>query len=222
MNLLGFPTSYFKAQRALQWWSQRQSRQLSSEAEKIREGLLQETFTLRRSLERSLLDDVDTSTKTGEDCLQQVEHFYHSLEQLSERLAPAYVEDSLPLAIQDLVESWRSRYSRLKVEIALPMDWSPEPIERSLVILRVLDELLEITLSKLATDISLHITLKQQGNLGELIVQIAYPDVATLMSSLASEDLEYLSQTFSFLTSGQCFHCRNELSVAWYFRWEVH
>jgi len=54
MNLLWLLASYFRTQRALQWWSQRQSIQLAHET-KIRDGLLQESL-MRRSLELSLLE----------------------------------------------------------------------------------------------------------------------------------------------------------------------
>ncbi len=219
MSLLGFPISPIRSQRALQWWQARQSRQLLSEAEKIRDGLLQESFTIRRSLELSLEDGRSTSTKLSQDLLQKMEKFYHSLEQLSDHLSPAYIEDSLPLAIQGVVESWQTYNSKLRIKIELPTAWRQESIERSLIILRVLDELLRITASELVRELSLKISLNQQGNLAELIVQILYPDVPTLVSDWSREDLEYLSQTFEFLTSGQCSRRREELTVAWYFRW---
>jgi hypothetical protein len=148
-----------------------------------------------------------------------MEKFYHSLEQLSDHLSPAYIEDSLPLAIQGVVESWQTYNSKLRIKIELPTAWRQESIERSLIILRVLDELLRITASELVRELSLKISLNQQGNLAELIVQILYPDVPTLVSDWSREDLEYLSQTFEFLTSGQCSRRREELTVAWYFRW---
>ena len=219
MSLVWFPASEIRSRRALQWWQARQSRQLLSEAEKIRDGLLQESFTIRRSLELSLEDGRSTSTKLSQDLLKKMEKFYHSLEQLSDHLSPAYIEDSLPLAIQGVVESWQTYNSRLKIEIELPTAWRQEPIDRSLVILRVLDELLRITASQLVRELSLQIRLNQQGNLAELIVQIRYPDVSTLVSDWGREDLEYLSQTFEFLISGQCSRRREELTVAWYFRW---
>lgn len=219
MGLLWLLASYLRAQQALQWWSQRQSMQLFREAEKIRDGLLQESFTMRRSLELSLIDDVELSTKTSEDWLKKIQGFHYSLDQLSDRLSPAYIEDSLPLAIQCVVERWRTCNPRLKIEMELPEPWRHEPPDRSMVILRALDELLRITSSELLTEISMHISLKQQGDLGELIVHISYPNVSTLICYSRPKELQYLSQTFRFLTSGQCFCRRKKLTVAWYFRW---
>jgi hypothetical protein len=203
----------------LQWWQQRQSRWLSCEAEKIRDGLLQESFTIRRSLELSLLNEDSTSTELKQDLLNKMEKFYHSLKQLSDRLSPAYIEDSLLLVIQGVVESWQRCNSNIKIGMEFPTAWRQEPRDRSILILRTLDELLRITSSELVTELSIHISLKQQGNIGELIVHISYPDVLTLDSHWGREDLEYLSQTFQFLTSGQCCRLREELTVVWYFRW---
>jgi hypothetical protein len=219
MSLCCFPASYLRSQRALQWWQQRQSGRLSCEAEKIRDGLLQESFTIRRSLELSLLNEDSTSTKLNQDLLKKTENLYHCLNQLSDRLSPAYIEDSLPLAIQCLVESWQRCNSNVQIEMDLPTVWKQEPRDRSLLILRILDELLKIMLSELVTELLIHISLKQQEKIGELIVHISYPDILTLDSHWRRKDLDYLSQTFQFLTSGQCFRRREELTVAWHFRW---
>jgi len=219
MSLFCFPASYLRSQRALQWWQQRQARQLACEAEKIRDGLLQESFALRRSLEVLLNSEDSTSTHASQEWLKKMEKFHHSLAQLSDRLSPAHIEDSLPLAIQCLAESRLACNSNLKIEIELPAVWRQEPLDRSFVILRVLDELLRITLSELLTELSILVSLKQQGNISELIVQFSARDVQTLVSYWCTEDLEYLSQTFQFLTSGQCFRSKKELTVTWYFRW---
>lgn len=218
MCLLSFLASSSRTQQALQWWFRRQSMQLSLEAEKIRDGLLQESFTMRRTLELSLLDNVEISTKKSQDCLKTIENFYHCLEQLSDRLSPAYIEDSLPLAIQWVIESWRYN-PNLKFQLDLPAHWRHEQPDRSQIILRALDELLRITSSELLTEISIYVSLKLQGDVGELIVHISYPDVPTLVFYSGLKDLKYLSQTFRFLTSGQCFCRRKDLTVDWYFRW---
>ena len=164
MSLCCFPASYLRSQKALQWWQQKQSKQLSREAEKIRDGLLQESFTLRRILELSLLNEDLTSTQLNQDLLEKMEKFHQSLEQLSDRLSPAYIEDSLPLAIQCVVESWQTSNSNVKIEMELPAVWRQEPLDRSLLILKILDELLQMSSSELVTELSIHISLKEQRN----------------------------------------------------------
>ena len=76
-----------RTQKALQWWFQRQSIHLSHEAEKIRDGLLQEAFTIRRSLELSLGENGYNSVTQSQDWLNKIEKFHNSLQQLSDRLS---------------------------------------------------------------------------------------------------------------------------------------
>ena len=215
MTLFLFFASYFKTQRALQWWTQRQARQLSNEAEKIRDGLLQESFAIRRSLELS--NSAEISPKISLDLLNQIEQLYRSLEQLSEQIFPLYLDHSLPLAIQSLVELWRSRNPRLSWQLDLPTEWRHDCSEHRITVLKVLEELLEITSSQLSTETPVYISLKLQGNVVKLIVHTTYSDASSLISN--AKELEYLSQTFRFLTAGRCFRRRNALKVAWYFSW---
>ena len=210
--------SYFRAQRALQWWYHRQSIQLRYQAEKIRDELLQESFTIRRNLELSLVDPVRNLEKLEQDSLLKIEQLHCSLEQLSDCLSPPYIEEDLSLAIQFMLERWRSHDSQLDLKVELPAGWRYESPESIRVILMTLDELLQVSLLP-STATSLYVNLKLQGDVGELIVQISYPDTATLSNYLKLKDLEYLNQTFRFLTSGACFCRKKNLQVIWIFRW---
>lgn len=192
--------------------------QLFHESQKIRDGLLQESFTIRRSLERSLEDDTVLSVDKSQDWLNQVEKFHYSLEQLSNRLFPAFIEESLPLAIQFIIETWQKSHAKLKFKLDLPSYWRQEPSDLSLVVVKVLDELLKITLTGM-TEVSIYISLKLQSGVGRLIVQTFYPDESTLVSSYSAKDLEYLSQSFQFLTSGQCFYQRKDTTLSWCCCW---
>jgi hypothetical protein len=220
LSLLWLVGSYLQIRRALQWWSRRLSIQLLREAENIRDGLLQDSFTMRRSLELSLGDNVEVLVKKNRDWLRQFESFHDSLGQLSDRLSPAYIEDSLPLAIQALVERWqKGSVIPVKIDLELPQHWTQEPADRSLLLLGTLDELLRITLSELLTELKILICLKRHKDMGELSVHISYPNEATLVSYSGFKELQYLSQVFQFLTSGQCFRQRRGLIVVWCFRW---
>ncbi|OKH30674.1 hypothetical protein NIES2119_30590 [[Phormidium ambiguum] IAM M-71] len=219
-SLLYWPASYSKLQQALQWWQSKQSMQLSYESEKIRDSLLQESFTLRRSLEISLLKEDANLTKVNHDLLNQMNKFYHYLQQLSDRLSPAYIEDSLPLAISYLIETWKTDNPQIKIKLNSPVVWQQDSLERNLLILNTLEELLNtITISDSITEVSIVIDLKRQGNLCELNLQISFSDTLTLVSYWNKKDLEYLSQTFEFLTGGQCIRWKEELMVNWCFQW---
>ncbi|MBE9036566.1 hypothetical protein [aff. Roholtiella sp. LEGE 12411] len=219
MTLVRFLASYQRIQQALQWWSSRQSMRLFLEAEKIREGLLQESFTIRRSLDLLAIDNVNLSINKTQECLKQVDSFHHSLVQLSDRLFPAYLQDSLPLAIECLLEPWLVSNPHLYFDINMPAYWRHEPADRSLVVLRALEELLIITLPEVLMPISIYITLQEQKNIGQLMVQITYPDTSTFIFYSNLPELKYLCGSFQFLTSGKSFYRSQNLSIACYLCW---
>lgn len=219
MSLFYWPASYLSLQQALQWWQRRQSTQLSWEAEKIRDSLLQESFTLRRSLEISLLNQDASLTKLNHDLLIQMDKFYHYLQQLSDRLSPAYIEDSLPLAISYRVESWKRYSPHIKIKLNLPVIWQQCPFDRSLLILNILEELFRTAIAELPTEVSIVLNLEQQQNLCDLTVQISSHHTSALVSYWDKKELEYLSQTFEFLADGQCSRWKEDLTVSWWFHW---
>ena len=219
MILMWSLKSHNKTQEALKWWFCRQSSKLFLEAEKIRDGLLQESFTIRRNLELLPVDNVELSVNKTQECLKKTDNFHKSLAQLSDRLFPAYVEDSLPLAIECLLEPWLKSHPDLYFHIDLPAYWRDEPAERSLIVLRALEELLRISLPEALAQISLYITLQEVGNVCQMMVKITYPDVSTEERYSSIPELGYLYESFRFLTSGKCFCRSKNMSAAWYFRW---
>jgi hypothetical protein len=221
MNLLRFFASSLKTEKALQWWSKRQSLHLFQESHKIRDQLLQESFILRRSIERDLAENAELLPKNHQAWLNQLEQLHHSLEKLSDRLVPAYTEDSLPIAIQCLIESWQIRNPPVKFQLDLPTGWRQEQPERNLLIVKILDELIRINLANNSKKILIYIGLKKQSNLGKLTIQTTYPDNCTIIKSSKSKDVEYLNETFRVLTSGQCFYRQEDSKISWYFSWEL-
>ncbi len=221
MNLLRFFASYLKTEKALQWWSKRQSMHLFQESHKIRDQLLQESFILRRSIERDLADNAELLSQNHQAWLNQLEQLHHSLEKLSDRLVPAYTEDSLPLAIQCLIKSWQLRNPPVKFQLDLPTGWRQEQPERNLLIVKILDELIRINLAKNSKKVLIYIGLKKQSNLGKITIQTTYPDNCNISKSSKSKDVEYLNKTFKVLTSGQCFYRIKDSKISWYFSWEL-
>ena len=55
--------------------------------------------------------------------------------------------------------------------------------------------------------------------MGQLMVQITYPDISTLFFYSSLPELKYLCDSFRFLTSGTCFYRNQNLSIIWYFYW---
>jgi len=219
MTLILLVKKLYQTQQALQWWSCRQSLKMFLEAEKIRDGILQESFTIRRSLELLPGGNLDLSTSKTQELLKRFDNFHQSLVQLSDRLFPVYIQDNFPLAIQHLLEPWFTSHSQICFHLDMPKSWRHESVDRSLIILRTLEELLKISLPEVLTQVSIYICLQQQVNLGKLVLQITYPDISTLVFYKNLPEREYICKTFRFLTSGKCFCCINNLSLVCYLYW---
>jgi len=203
--------------RLLRWWYQRQAVRLDCEAERIREGLLQELFVVRRSLELALLSD-RVDTKEAQQWLTQIETLQQALESVMHRLSPPYLGDSLPLAMQHLLKHWQAEYPAVCLELNLPTDWYQEPIEQRRVILTTLDEWLRMIMPQLQSEAVLHISLKQQATSAQLNIQLTTPNVAELLSSNAIL-LNNLQQFFQVLAEGKCYCQRHDLTVTWCYQW---
>ncbi|MBH8572916.1 hypothetical protein I8752_07775 [Nostocaceae cyanobacterium CENA369] len=210
---------YYRIQQALQWWHYRQSIKLFLEAEKIRDELLQEIFTIRCNLYLLKLENMSISSDKTQKYLDKIDNLHHSLVQLSDRLFPPFLQDSLPLAIQCLLERWLVSNPHIHFQSDMPLDWRYEPLERGLIVLMSLEELLTIILSEILASVSIYFSLKQKENVGELKVQINYPDVSTFVFNSHIPEFKHLCETFRFLTSGKCLYRTQELRVTWYFIW---
>ncbi|BAY25087.1 hypothetical protein NIES2100_48880 [Calothrix sp. NIES-2100] len=219
MTILWFLMSELRIRQALQWWANKQSLKRFLEAEKIRDDLLQESFTIRRTLDMLTVDNLDLSVNKIKECVGKIDNFHQSLVELSDRLFPWHLEYSLPLAIECLLESRLLANSHLSLHIDMPVIWERQPVERNLMILSILDDLLTIALPAVLTPISISICLKQRRNICYLMVKINYPDVSTMDLCTNLRELKYLCDSFYFLTSGKCVYRSKQLGVAWYFYW---
>jgi hypothetical protein len=212
-------THNLKIKQALQWWSYRQSMKLFREAEKIRDSLLQDTFSIRRSLDVLKIDHPNLLLQNCYEHTKKIDNFHHSLVQLSDRLSPVYIKESLPLSIQCLLEPWVLSNTHIYFHIDMPAYWQHESIEDSLIIIRALEELLRIILREPSTPIAIYLSLQLTENTKKLTVRITYSDLSNLMSDWDLSELNYLSDSLEFLMSGQCFYNTSNHRLAWYFCW---
>lgn len=209
---------------ASQWWSQQRTRQLEQKAEEIREGLLQELFSCRRSLELHVRAHQGVSIENLEHCLSKLADLHYAVERLSYDLSPPYLEESLPLAVQHLLEQWREQRSKLSVELDLPSFWRGG-LDCNRIVLAALDELLRLTLIENRREKVIHVGLQADGDMGELTVCITYCKPSELMAVSGgnrAKQLKYLSHSFQLLASGQSGGRRQGLRMTWYFRWRLH
>jgi len=209
-----------RIQQALQWWSRRQSIKLFWEAEIIRDSLLQECFAIRRGLDLLAQDNLDSSSPQIQAYLQKIDDFHLALVKLSDRLCPIPIQQSLPLSIECLLETFLESSPHLYYQLDLPLYWqTEESTERSLLILRILEELFIIIIPEICLPVSVYIKLKNQKNRQSLVIKITYPDISTLMLYASLPELKYLRDSFQVLISGKCHYSRQSLSLSCIFSW---
>lgn len=212
-----FLASHWVMRQALQWWHYRQSVRLEQEANAIRDGLLQRSFLLRRRLE---LPSETGPSAASPDWIGEISQFHQALEALSDRLWPPYLEDSLPLAIRALLESWKTRYPNLQFSLETPEDWRQDSPERSRLLLTAMDELFRILLPQASVQGTIALQLFLRNTTAELQICCTRPDDATPPSQLQQSELGFLRHAFRFLMPGTCFCRKYDHTTVWYFRWK--
>jgi hypothetical protein len=214
------PTSPLEIYETMRWWHQRQALQFNAQATEIRDDLLQELFAVRRGLEVWSKSNNNASSHYHHDWLQKIERLHQDLEEISNHLSPPYLEESLPLAIQYAVDSWRTHYRQLEFVLDSPVRQSGESLACNRIILMTLHEFLQLILLNLPEVDFLRIRLSLQETGNRLAIEIPCTSQSTLASFLASDDLKYLSQAFELLTLGECLYQQRELGMTWYFLWQ--
>jgi hypothetical protein len=191
---------------------------MSGEAERIREDLLQKLFAMRRSLELALMDK-QAHPKEVQRWLTQLETIQHSLEAVTHRLVPPYLDDSLPLAMQLALKEWQATHPMLQLEMDLPTDWIAEPFAQRRMVLATLVTWLQITASHLQPRARLRIRLSQQAHSNELLIQLTTSNRSDLPSRAAISELSKLQQAFQVLAPGSCYCQKCDATVTWVYRW---
>ncbi|MGB6298282.1 MAG: hypothetical protein WBF90_19140 [Rivularia sp. (in: cyanobacteria)] len=218
--LLWLLASNYRTQRALRWWHSRQLARMRQEGEAIRNGVLQNTFVMRRHLESPLPSSPESQQKLDTHYLENIEKFHYSVRELSDYLYPAYIDESLPLAIRYVLDTWKNRFPGLNIECELPTEWRDEPSDRSQVILMALEELLACHVSNNSNNFSLFVSLILQGNLNELMIKFTYLDVSKFTYNVVTtDDLLHLCRALKFLLSGKCSRYRQNQAEIWCLRW---
>jgi predicted deacetylase len=74
----------YGVEEALQWLYKKKLMHLESEANLIREQLLQESLAMRRSLELSSIEPNEFASSSRQKCAAQLENFHSTLKELSD------------------------------------------------------------------------------------------------------------------------------------------
>lgn len=224
-TLVGTTTLYFTVRRwlrqrqAWQWWHQRQTAQLHQQAESIRDDLLQQTFAFRRYLESTLADNCDhADTEQAEQWLERFQSFYRSLEQLSDRLSPPFIEDSLPLALQFMVQTWQHSYPGLTVRLDIPSDWPGPSVNKNPIILSVMTGIIELLTP--VDGYQLQITLERQDNLCQITFKQENHQATGKKMCAKAPEITHLKEIFRSLTAGRLDIVINEAGLTGQLCWQ--
>lgn len=233
---------------AIQWWYQKKLRQWSSEANLIREQLLQESFAMRRSLELSSIKSNKFAAR-HQKYVERLEHFHSSLKQLSDRLDPPYLNEGLPFALQHSVERWRERLPECQFKLNFPQKWQQKSSAEDFMVLNILEDLLNIQKTNTLSNNLIAIDLEQNSSISKFDNQLKVMFVGEKATKSRSDsdwrshrllrtcsttaardrveedthgnrqEVQYLQQIFEGLTSGSCSNISGENSDLWLFEW---
>ena len=207
----------------LQWWHQQQLQARRTEADSIRNGLMQEVFAMRRQLEVAVQPAAkDVSAVTASRVhLAELERIYSALEEISNRLDFPFSQDSLPLALRHRLKPWQRS---LQINMDFSHDWPDEPTVHTQLLLFLTSSLCQRLNAIDPLPQSCHLKMHQQNNLKTIAFCAHYPD--RLPPQLPHEAVSMLApavQAFKILTRGDY---RQTLSpaaqpakITWTLRW---
>lgn len=192
----------------LRWWHQHQTQWLASEADAVRNGLLQDLFAVRRQLELMAGEDIHA--------LATVEHLYAALENLGDRLSSPYVQESLPLALQHALKSWPLE---LALEVRLPNRWPDEPMEYVTLVLSVVEHVRQTLVALPTQPQTCTLELAEGKECKQLTLQLSVQTLPSALEGGRSADWAYHLSTFEAITGGQarCTHAGH--TVLWQLTW---
>jgi hypothetical protein len=205
-------------QQALRWWCNQEAIDRATHADHIQNQILQDLFALRLSVQAFSGDRLDTLEQQQQVWLTTTEHIHQQLNQLSLALVPAYLTESLPLAIQSSLKQWQIYHPHCPVQLDLPDAWPQETFERNHLILVTLKILLQQVIP-VATPDSLQISLGDRAHNAVLSIKITYGDPLALKAATRAQELTYLYRCFRCLLPGRCFYHRQGSQATWHFEW---
>ncbi len=188
----------------------------------MRDSVLQELFTLRRGLELTALDP-QFPAGVADRCqtwLSQTETLQQLLEQLSYQLAPPYIEESLPLALQYLLEPWKLRYPDLQIQLQILANGLAESAEHNQILVTILDEFFQMVLPSAASHSPLQVCLHPHAQGGELTIQLSYADETNQLAIHQMPELQHLQQVVRWLAAG-CWTCEQLHQPPFTDRWHL-
>lgn len=209
---------YRRMTQALRWWFERQATALEHQSETIHNDLMQDLFAMRRTVELATVESGLLGVEHDE--LRYLEQIYHSLEHFSDILSPAYVHESLPLAIQAKLRHWKNEHPILSVELNISRQWNYEASYQNHLVICMLDEFLRVITLPTNSPTRLKIYLNGYLALKTLSIECTYSKFDRLKSLLRLDDLRYLQCSFNVLSDGKCFCWSKGNALFIQFQWK--
>lgn len=210
-------------EKALQWLYKKKLMHLESEANLIREQLLQESLAMRRCLELLSIESNDFANSSRQKCVAQLENFHSTLKDLSDRLFPPCINEGLPYALQYSAQKWREQFYWCQFELNLPLNWQQKSLDYDCIALNILEDLLHIQITAACSKNLIFINLQQDiidcqfNNL--LTVTFEHQNINKQLSKNNQQELKYLQESFEDLTLGTCHNVSIKDENIWSFSW---
>ena len=152
-----------------------------------------------------------TSSAQTSHWLAQFQLFYQSLESLSNQLSPPFVADSLPLALQFVLNDWAGHQSlaqgdscsQAKLDLALPADWPLDAPAKNKVVLSIVTALLGLLTEYKGHPRELRLALRREGALSLLTFNLDGIAPQTVQTIFKSPEIEHLKEIFHNLATGR-------------------
>lgn len=229
-------------QSALQWWHQRQCDRQHHSAELIRDGVLQNLFALRRSLELTHVQQQPVSSEQ----LRQIESLYGELETISNHLSPAFSRDNVTLAMHHILNQWQSDHPTVNLSSHLMANASSEhSMGDHPISLMLLEDCLESMEGNLSERAAIDITfansasnhppnpspnpspqkaltqpLNDQHPTATLVLHIQ--EANDHHRRAIATHFVYLCRSFILLTGGTSTHTQGDDWLQWQFCWPLY
>jgi hypothetical protein len=207
-----------KLRAAFQWWQDCWFRDAAHQEETIRDGALQEIFSLRRGLELSSLTGLPPPSSEISVWIDQLELLYRTFDRLGDRLHPPYLEDSLDLALQHMMGPWIDKYPGITLSVQHPrcLDSSMAGFNR--ILLFAVEQLL-LLFHQVQDMMTVRVLLTEKDTLPILRLSLELTQQNLDDLDAVAQEIEYLQLVFSVLVDGHLIHSASPTLLSCEFSW---
>ncbi|WP_431632328.1 hypothetical protein [Alkalinema pantanalense] len=213
----------YRTRQAIIWWQKQQIERLHQETELIREQMLQDLFSLRRSL-GIMITQFPTESKL-EPTLDIADRCHTDLADLSDRLFSPYAIENLEAALRELVIRWKRLYPNSSFSYIVE-DLLEENCQTNYQFLLLwLDELCQLLLRE-SQPVSLKLISRREGRYMSLTcsIQANHTQATNSIQSQSAnppllDQIHYLKQIFIVVQQGRCTLTTQQNQYVFHLQW---